>query len=192
MKEKTKALAIAALQMLRSSAANAASSAGHSIDYKRSVVARAASAGAKTRATNDLKALEIELEMMKVELADAEDAIADMEAMMNHTAEEDAVLASAMIHAEDLKRKAEKIACVVSALRLALCELDMLRPLHYGQQDRHDRPVVKLGAAAEHFVKEELACLPLAIEALKREFRGVTDEQETACAKVRELDPVKP
>ena len=109
--------------------------------------------------------------------------------MNYYTPEEDAVLHSAMSRAEDLKRNADKITCVVSALKLALCDLDMLRPLHYGKQDRYDRPVVKLSALAEHFVKEELACLPLAIEALEREFRDVTNEYETACAKVRELDP---
>jgi len=31
--------------------------------------------------------------------------------------------------------------------------------------------------------------MPLTIESLERGFRDVTNEYETACAKVRELDP---
>ena len=96
---------------------------------------------------------------------------------------------AAMDRAETLKRKADTIVCVVSALKLALSGLDVLRPLHYGQHEQCDRQVVKLGIHAEHFVKEELACLPLAIKALEHELRDTTSEHEAACARVRELDP---
>ena len=102
----------------------------------------------------------------------------------------DKELDTAMAISESTKRKADTINTVVCALKLALSELDMLRPLHYGRDDsRDDREIFVLGPTAEHFVKEELACMPLAIDALEKEWRRVTDKHETACAKVRELDP---
>lgn len=74
-----------------------------------------------------------------------------------------AELDAALDLANGAQRKADTIRVVVAGLRLALTELDVLRPLHYGRDDsRGDRDPVKLGTEAEHYVKEELACLPLA------------------------------
>ena len=103
---------------------------------------------------------------------------------------DDQKLDAAMVLASDLGRKADTIKTVLCALRLALCELDMLRPLHYGRDDsRGDRMAFVLDSTAEHFVKEELACLPLTVDALEKEWRSVTDEHEAACALVHKLDP---
>jgi hypothetical protein len=78
MKKETKSLAILALYSMCQKRASAVSSLEFDIDYKRSVVARAASAGAKTRATNELAALEKSLVEAKASSAEADAAIEDL------------------------------------------------------------------------------------------------------------------
>ena len=58
MKKETKSLAILALYSMCQKRDSVVTSLEYDIDYKRGMIKRAASAGAKTRATNELAALE--------------------------------------------------------------------------------------------------------------------------------------
>ncbi len=65
-----------------------------------------------------------------------------------------------------------KLRATIAAVELALCELDALRPLHYGRDESGDREVVPLGNESEHYVKEELATLPMLVDALRKELEA--------------------
>jgi len=101
----------------------------------------------------------------------------------------DLELDTAMDLAREAKHKADTVKTVVVAMRLALNELEVLRPIGFGRDDvLGERDPVKVDA--EFFVKESLVMMRQTIDALEKDWRKFTDEHENACAKVRELDPI--
>lgn len=100
----------------------------------------------------------------------------------------DKELDTAMDLAREARHKADTVKTVLAAMRLALNELEVLRPIGFGRKEGpNERAPVKVDA--EFWVKESLAMTQLTIDALEKDWRRFTDEHETACAKVRELDP---
>ena len=81
MNQKTKELAILAVTKMREGYKSKANSLGHNIEYKKSVVVRASSAGSITRAKNELAELEKDLAMATERLVETNAALADLEAM---------------------------------------------------------------------------------------------------------------
>ena len=78
MKNETKSLAILAMYSMCERRASKVRSLGHDIEYKQSVIKGAKSASVKTRATNELAALERNLIEAKTELDEAEAAMEDL------------------------------------------------------------------------------------------------------------------
>lgn len=58
---------------------------------------------------------------------------------------------------------------IITGLELALCELEALRPIGYGETPLGHNPP-KLGSEAECAVKHALVDIPLLIAALKKEL----------------------
>ena len=101
----------------------------------------------------------------------------------------DKELDAVMDLARESRRKADTVKTVLAAMRLALNELEVLRPIGFGREDGPgERDPIDLGPN-ENWIKMSLVCMRQTIEALEKDWRKFTDEHETACAKVRELDP---
>jgi hypothetical protein len=80
MNTKTRELALTLLRAHVGTCETRLDSCAFKVGYKQERLADAASKGAKTRANNELAALEKAHEQAKRDLADAKEALADMEA----------------------------------------------------------------------------------------------------------------
>lgn len=101
----------------------------------------------------------------------------------------DKELDAAIDLARESGRKADTVKTVLAAMRLALNELEVLRPLNFGREDGPgERSPVKL-PGSEIYVRRSVIYLEKLVQALNTHLDEFTDEHETACAKVRELDP---
>jgi hypothetical protein len=87
----------------------------------------------------------------------------------------DKELDAAMDLARESKHKADTVKTVIAAMRLALNELEVLRPLNFGREDGPgERDPVKL-EHSEHWVKDSLVLMGQTIAYLEIDLRKFTD-----------------